>query len=414
MAVGRFDPRLRWLPGWVPIEKGCIRLVTTWIRRYGRVDEGGGLHIGASASRDLARTMLAVLCLAVLIGASVWVLRPFLPALIWATMLVVATWPLLLRVQAMLGGRRSLAVGVMSLALIVVVAIPLFVAIQTIVEAAPKLIEWSRTVSGLSVPAPPAWLGQLPLVGARLSGRWEEISALPAGDLSERLAPFVRPAALWFVGQVGSLGLLLVHVLLTTVLAAILYARGETAAAGLTAFFRRLAGPRGERAVQLAGGAIRGVALGVIATALLQSALAGLGLAVAGVPYAGVLTAVMFLLGVAQVGPVPILLGSVAWLYWTGAASYATALLAWTVIVGPIDNVLRPILIRRGGGGLPLLLVFAGVIGGIIAFGIIGLFIGPVVLAVSYTFLVDWIAEPVQDATLAERPAGALPEERPA
>jgi predicted PurR-regulated permease PerM len=224
----------------------------------------------------------------------------------------------------------------------------------------------------------------------------------------------VRPAVLWFVGQVGSLGLLLVHVLLTTVLAAILYARGETAAAGLTAFFRRLAGPRGERAVQLAGSAIRGVALGVIATALLQSALAGLGLAVAGVPYAGVLTAVMFLLGVAQVGPVPILLGAVAWLYWTGVASYATALLVWTVIVGPIDNVLRPILIRRGGGGLPLLLVFAGVIGGIIAFGIIGLFIGPVVLGVSYTFLVDWIAEPVQDATLAERPAHPLPEERPA
>ena len=348
--------------------------------------------------------------LAVLIGASFWVLRPFLPALIWATMLVVATWPLMLRVQATLGGRRSLAVGVMSLALLVVVAIPLLVAIQMIVDAAPRLVEWTRTASGLSVPAPPAWLGQLPLVGVRLAGRWAEIAALPPGELSERLAPFVRPAALWFVGQVGSLGLLFVHVLLTALLAAILYARGESAAAGLTAFFRRLAGPRGEHSVQLAGRAIRGVALGVIGTALLQSALAGLGLAVAGVPYAGVLTALMFLLGVAQVGPVPVLLGAVSWLYWTGVASHATGLLVWTVIVGPIDNVLRPILIRRGGG-LPLLLVFAGVVGGLVAFGIIGLFIGPVVLAVGYTWLVDWVAEPVQDATPAERTARALPEE---
>jgi predicted PurR-regulated permease PerM len=348
-------------------------------------------------SRDLTRTTLAVLCLAVLIGASFWVLRPFLPALVWATMLVVATWPLLLRVQAMLGGRRSLAVGVMSLALIVVVAIPLLLAIQTIVDAAPRLVEWSHTASGLSVPAPPAWIGQLPLVGARLAGRWEEIAALPPGQLSERLAPFVRPAALWFVGQVGSLGLLFVHLLLTAILAAVLYARGEVAAASLTAFFRRLAGPKAEHVVELAGRAIRGVALGVIATALLQSALAGLGLAVAGVPYPGVLTALMFLLGVAQVGPLPVLLGAVAWLYWTGVASHATALLVWTVIVGPLDNVLRPILIRRSGGGLPLLLVFAGVIGGIIAFGIIGLFIGPVVLAVGYTLLVDWIAEPAQD-----------------
>jgi predicted PurR-regulated permease PerM len=247
-------------------------------------------------------------------------------------------------------------------------------------------------------------------VGARLGGRWAEIAALPPGELSERLAPFVRPAALWFVGQVGSLGLLFVHVLLTATLAAILYARGESAAAGLTAFFRRLAGPRGEHAVGLAGRAIRGVALGVIGTALLQSALAGLGLAVAGVPYVGVLTALMFLLGVAQVGPGPVLLGAVAWLYWTGVASHATALLVWTVIVAPIDNVLRPILIRRGGG-LPLLLVFAGVVGGLIAFGIIGLFIGPVVLAVGYTWLVDWVAEPVQDATLAEPTAGTLPEE---
>jgi predicted PurR-regulated permease PerM len=139
-------------------------------------------------------------------------------------------------------------------------------------------------------------------------------------------------------------------------------------------------------------------------TALVQSALAGLGLAAAGVPYAGVLTALVFLLGVAQVGPVPILLGAVAWLYWQGSAGTATALLVWTLPVGAIDNVLRPLLIRRGAG-LPLLLVFAGVLGGLIGFGIIGLFIGPVVLAVSYTLLVDWIAEPVQDPALAEQTA---------
>ena len=352
-----------------------------------------------------------MLCLGVLIGASTWVLRPFLPALVWATMLVVATWPIMRRVQTTLGGSRPLAVLVMTLALVVVFAVPLLLAIQTIVDAAPDLIEWSRTAAGLTVPAPPGWLRKLPLVGVRLAERWEEIAALQrGGELSERLAPYVRPGVLWFVGQVGSLGLVFVHVLLTGVLAALLYARGEAAAAGLTAFARRLAGPRGEHVVLLAGRAIRGVALGVIGTALVQSALAGLGLAVVGVPYAGVLTAVMFLLGVAQVGPVPILLGAVAWLYWKGVAGLATALLVWTLLVGPIDNVLRPLLIRRGGG-LPLLLVFAGVLGGIIAFGIIGLFIGPVVLAVSYTLLVDWIAEPEQDPALATQATRTSPGE---
>jgi predicted PurR-regulated permease PerM len=362
-------------------------------------------------SRDLTRTTLGVLCIAGLIGASVWVLRPFLLALVWATMLVVATWPLMRRAQTALGGSRRLAVLVMTLALIVVFAIPLLLAIKTIVDAAPGLIDWSRAASGLSVPAPPRWLESVPLLGARIAERWEEIAALQrGGELSERLVPYVRPAVRWFVSQVGSLGLVFVHVLLTGILAAILYTRGEAAVAGLTAFARRLAGPRGEHVVQLAGKAIRGVALGVIGTALVQSVLAGLGLAVVGVPYAGVLTALMFLLGVAQVGPLPVLLGAVAWLYWKGVASFATALLVWTLFVGTIDNVLRPLLIRRGAG-LPLLLVFAGVLGGIIGFGIIGLFIGPVLLAVSYTLLVDWIAEPTQRPAPATQAARSSPGE---
>jgi predicted PurR-regulated permease PerM len=360
--------------------------------------------MGAPATRDLTRTTLAVLCIVGLIAASVWVLRPFLPALVWATMLVVATWPLLRRVEATFGGRRAPAVLVMTLAVGVIFAIPLLLALETIVEAAPKLVDWTRSAAGLAVPAPPDWLERVPLVGGRITARWSELASLRGDALAERLAPFVRPAVLWLAAEVGSVGLVFVHFLLTGVLAAILYARGEAAAAALTAFARRLAGPRGEHVVELAGRAIRGVALGVIGTALVQSALAGLGLALAGVPYAGVLTALMFLLGVAQVGPVPILLGAVAWLYWRGVAGFATALLVWTLLVGAMDNVLRPILIRRGAG-LPLLLVFAGVLGGIIAFGIIGLFIGPLLLAVSYTLLVDWISEPAQDTALADEAA---------
>jgi predicted PurR-regulated permease PerM len=358
----------------------------------------------SGATRDLTRTTLAVLSIAGLIVASVWVLLPFLPALIWATMLVVATWPVMLRAQSTLAGSRRLAVVAMTLALIVVVAIPVLLAVATVVDAAPALIDLSRTASGLAVPAPPRWLASLPLVGARIADRWAEVAAMQQGEVSERLAPYVRPGVRWFVGQVGDLGLVFVHVLLTAILTAILYAKGEAAAAGVTAFTRRLAGPRGERVVELAGRAIRGVAVGVIGTALVQCALAGLGLAVVGIPYAGVLTAVMFLLGVAQVGPIPVMLAAVAWLYWKGLATLATALLVWTVFVGTIDNLLRPLLIRRGAG-LPLLLVFAGVLGGIIGFGIIGLFIGPVLLAVSYTLLVDWIAEPAPET------APAIPED---
>jgi predicted PurR-regulated permease PerM len=151
-----------------------------------------------------------------------------------------------------------------------------------------------------------------------------------------------------------------------------------------------VAGPRGESYVRLAAQAIRGVALGIVVTALVQAALAGLGLVVAGVPFAAVLTALVFVLCIAQVGAAPPLLLAVAWTYWSGDRAWGTALLIWTLLVCGIDNVIRPVLIKKGAD-LPLLLVFLGVIGGLLAFGIIGIFIGPVVLAVGYTLLADWV-----------------------
>jgi len=133
------------------------------------------------------------------------------------------------------------------------------------------------------------------------------------------------------------------------------------------------------------------VALGVVVTAIVQSTAAGIGLAVSGVPYVTVLTAVIFMLCIAQLGPVLVLAPAVAWLYWSGDPVWGTVLLVWTVFVGVLDNVLRPILIKRGAD-LPLLLIFAGVIGGLVSFGIIGLFVGPVVLAVTYRLLESWVA----------------------
>ncbi|MGH2361944.1 MAG: AI-2E family transporter, partial [bacterium] len=179
---------------------------------------------------------------------------------------------------------------------------------------------------------------------------------------------------------------------LTVIVTAILYSTGETAARGVRRFARRLADDRGENSVILAGQAIRAVALGVVVTALVQSALAGIGLAVAGIPYATVLTAIIFIFCIAQLGPILVLAPAVGWLYWTGDPVWGTVLLVWTVIVGSIDNFLRPVLIKRGAD-LPLLLIFVGVIGGLVSMGIIGLFVGPVLLAVTYRLLESWISD---------------------
>jgi predicted PurR-regulated permease PerM len=342
--------------------------------------------------RDLTRTALAVLFIAILIGCSFWILRPFLGAIVWATMIVVATWPLLVAVQARLWGKRALAVTVMTIALLLVLVVPLSLAIGTIVSNADKIAGWAKSLATLRVPPPPEWLGRLPVVGGKAVLAWEQVAAAGIEELAAEVAPYAGSITKWFVAEVGSFGMVFVQFLLTIVIAAVIYANGEHAAAGVRRFGRRLAGPRGEDSVRLAGQAIRGVALGVVVTALAQSVAGGIGLAIAGVPFAAILTAMMFMLAIAQLGPVLVLAPAVIWVYWSGSTGWGTFLLIWTVAVGSMDNFLRPYLIKKGAD-LPLLLIFAGVIGGIMAFGLIGIFVGPVVLAVGYTLLEAWVKE---------------------
>jgi predicted PurR-regulated permease PerM len=342
--------------------------------------------------RDLTRTTLAVLFIVGLIGATVWILRPFLVPGVWATMIVVATWPLMLRVQTWLGNRRALAVAVMTSALILVYVVPVALTIGTFVENADRIAGWAASLVTVKLPPIPDAVHALPFVGRRIALAWDRLAAASADDLAARLGPYARAAVLWLVARLGSFGLLTLDFLLTTIIAALMYTKGEIAASGVVRFGRRLAGERGERSVRLATQAIRSVALGVVLTALIQAVLGGIGLAVAGVPFVVILTALMFLLAIAQLGPLAVLLPAVIWLYYRGSPGWGTALLAWTVVVAPLDNILRPILIRKGLD-LPLTVIFAGVIGGLLAFGLLGIFVGPVILAVGYTLLAAWTAE---------------------
>ena len=365
-------------------------------------------------AKDLARITLSVLFIGLLILASLWVLQFFIAAVVWATMIVVATWPMMLAVQAKLGGRRWLAVTAMTAAMLLLLVVPLTLAIGTIVEHADEIADWSKDIASASIPSPPDWVEDIPLVGPKISTEWTKLAATSREDLTAQAAPYIRRAIQWFAGQAGGFGLTLLHFLLTLIVTAILYATGDTAARGIRRFARRLAAQRGEESVILAGQAIRAVALGVVVTAIVQSAAAGLGLAVAGIPYATVLTAIIFLLCIAQLGPILVLAPAVGWLYWSGDAVWGTVLLVWTLLVGALDNVLRPVLIKRGAD-LPLLLIFAGVIGGLISLGIIGLFVGPVVLAVTYRLLESWVADidrevaPSADAAVLTAAVAAAP-----
>lgn len=340
---------------------------------------------------DLARTTFTVLVVGVLLLTTLYIVRPFLPALVWATTIVVATWPLLLRLQKVLWHSRALAVAVATVAILLVAVVPFWLATSIIVGHSDQLVGLVQDATTLEVPPAPPWVHALPLVGGDLASAWDTVEGWGMHELAPRLAPYAGRVVQWFLGAIGGFGVLVVQFLLTVAIAAILHAKGEAAARFVERFGRRLAGERGQEMVDLAGQAIRAVAVGVMVTSLVETAIGGAGLALVGVPLATVLTAVMFLFCLAQAGPGVVLIPAVAWMYAFRGAGAATALLAVTLVAITIDNVLRPLLIRKEAD-LPMLLVLTGVIGGLATFGLVGIFVGPAALAVSYTLLDAWMS----------------------
>jgi len=362
-----------------------------------------------SARPDLARHLFILLVLGGLIAGCFMVLAPFLLALVWAAAIVVATWPLLIALQHRCGGRRGVAALLMTLALLLLMVVPLTAVVVTIINHVDDLSMIGAQLAHFSARPPPAWLANLP-ASDHLVKNWAEIAALTPAELQAKIAPYASRIAGWLINEAGSITVLVIQFLLTIAFCSILYMSGEDAARGVRRFAHRLAGERGDNAVVLASQAVRAVALGVVVTALVQSLLAGMGLAIVGIPLVGLLTAVTLLLCIAQIGVFPVLLPAVIWLFWNGDTGWGIFLAIWSLIVGTLDNFLRPWLIRRGAD-LPLLLILAGVIGGLLAFGIVGLFVGPVLLAVSYRLLGAWIESgELTPPAAAENPAAEQPE----
>jgi predicted PurR-regulated permease PerM len=363
--------------------------------------------IDRPAAHDLPRITFVVLAILIITVASAWVLSPFLAPLVWATMIVIATWPVLLWLQRLFGGRRGPAVAVMLIPILTVLVVPLWIGISAVVGNADRVVEFVRNVSVNGLPPLPDWVGRIPLVGDHITTSWTQVAGKPA-SLAARVTPYLGEATRWLAARAGSLGATILQLLLTVIIAGVLYASGEQAGMGVRRFLRRLAGERGENAGILAAKATRAVALGIVVTAILQSTLAALGLFAASVPGAALLAAVCVVLCFAQIGPLIVMAPATIWLYAEGAVGRGTVLLLFTLVASTVDNVLRPLLIKKGAD-LPFLLILAGVLGGVVGFGVVGLFVGPVVLAVTWTLVSSWVAEldtlPDSPPSKEQRPA---------
>ncbi|MDR0281721.1 MAG: AI-2E family transporter [Paucimonas sp.] len=334
------------------------------------------------------RLLVQILLLA-LLGAALWVMAPFISALLWGAILAYASWPLMRLVTRLCGGRETLAAGFLTTLWLILVALPLVWLGFNLADHVRDATAFVRDVQVDGLPDPPAWLGSVPLVGERLVGYWNTIDQQGAALLAT-VKPYLGQVGNWLLARSAQIGSGIVELILSLVFVFFFYRDGPRLSAFVLRLLERLVGDRGPYYLGLVAGTVQRVVNGVIGTAAAQALLALIGFLIAGVPGALVLGLVTFMLSLIPMGPPLAWIPATAWLAWQGEYGMAVFLGIWgTFIISGVDNVLKPYLISRGGD-LPLVIVLLGVFGGLLAFGFIGLFIGPTLLAVGYSLLVDW------------------------
>jgi len=337
------------------------------------------------------RLLVQILLLA-LLGACLWVMAPFWSALFWGAVLAFASWPLMRLLTRALKGRESLAAGILTLGWMLLVAAPLVWLGFNLADHVRDATVFVKDVQVDGLPDPPTWLGSIPLVGERLVGYWTTIDQQGAALLAS-LKPYLGQVGNWLLARSAQIGGGILELTLSIVFVFFFYRDGPRLAAFVLSLLERLIGDRAQYYVDLVAGTVQRVVNGVIGTAAAQAILALIGFLIAGVPGALVLGIGTFLLSLVPMGPPLIWIPATAWLAWKGEYGMAVFLGLWgTFIVSGVDNVLKPYLISRGGN-LPLVIVLLGVFGGLLAFGFIGLFIGPTLLAVAYSLVLDWVAD---------------------
>lgn len=356
--------------------------------------QGAGLLL----ERALLLFLFAVLVLGVLL-----VLRPFATAILFGSILAIALWPLR---DALVerGVKPGVAASLLLLLLLLVAVAPVLAVAPSLVATAELGFRVARDAIENAPDAPPAWLTGLPFIGAQAGTWWERVMQGEA-NLPTLLAPYAAQIRGFVLGLGSAIVDSALQLVLSLAAAALVWTTGEAIGEALVHAARRLGGETALRSLRAAEGAVRSVAYGVVGTSILQGVLQGIGLAIAGVPGAALLGFLTLLFSISQVlGPLVIVTwaGAAWWLFQQGSMGWAIFMLAWgLLLVSSSDNVLRPLLIKRGVQ-MPLSLIILGVFGGFVAFGFLGLFIGPTLLAVAYVLLSAWRAAPE-----AQRESGA-------
>lgn len=356
---------------------------------------------------DVIQIAIRLGLLAFLIYWSFVLLRPFIPVLAWAAVLAVALTPGFDWLSAHLGHRPRLAALIMTIVVLAVFLGPAAWLGIGLVDGLRNISD-QLTSGDVAIPSPPDSVRDWPLIGVPLYGIWTKASENLAAAFRE-FASHLKPLAGWVLVIAGSAGTGTLKFVASVVIAGFLLPSGPAIVASIRTMLTRIVPQRSADFLALAGATIRTVAQGVIGAAVLQSLLAGIGLKIAGVPHAGVLAFAVLVLGIVQIGSAPILLPVIIWVWTAKDVGSAVLITIYLVLVGLSDNALKPLVMGRGMS-TPVLVIFMVVLGGTLAHGIVGLFVGPIILAVAWELLMAWSRDdPAGEVATGEKTGKSRP-----
>ncbi len=333
-------------------------------------------------ARLVALALLTIACLQIIL--------PFLGALTWAAIIAITVWPAFVWLSGRLGSRPVLAAGLCSLALFLVLVLPFAVLTATLGQAVPQVATMLKDLAVSIAPVPPDWVADLPLVGGLIRDAWLDAVSDMSGLVGKAL-PAAEEAGVWALAPGANLALALLEFLFAILIAGVFLVTADRSADLAERLVARLNIGEQGRIIPLVVGTVRSVSIGLVGTAAVQSLIATLGFFIADMPGVALLGFATFMLALVQLPTFLIWLPSAGWLYYTGETGSALFLVIWGLaFINTVDNFLRPWLISRGAK-LPFALILMGVLGGLLAWGIIGLFIGPTLLAVAYSLVRSWI-----------------------
>ncbi len=335
------------------------------------------------------------------------IIQPFVVPIVWGVIIAIAVYPVFLWVLKLLSGRRKLAAALVTILGLLFLITPTVMLSDTLVGTV-RYLAATVQEGTLSIPPPPDSVAAWPLIGKPLHKFWSLASVNLEAALVE-IGPQLKPFTGWLLGAVAGTGLSILIFIVSIVISGFFLATAESGYRAAQAVFTRLAGDRGPEFAKLAETTVRSVARGILGVAFIQSLLAGIGFMAAGVPGAGFWAVLCLLLSVIQIGPTLVLVPSVIYVFSTGDTLTAVVFTVWSIFVGVLDNILKPILLGRGVN-VPMAVIFIGAIGGFLSMGIIGLFVGSIVLVLGYTLFMAWLK---QGRQASEQPIGAAADSPP-